>query len=114
MFLLSFLCTLQHLELVIEAVDGAEAEFPGLLVLVVEAVEAERGGDTVALRGKRGRLTERGAYRGHGEGRESSLRGDGRQVRATVEVRRRAKACAVGGRHWPVTHGIRTLHARGT
>lgn len=27
--------TLQHLELVIEAVDGAEAELPGLLVLVV-------------------------------------------------------------------------------
>lgn len=44
--------TLQHLELVIEAVDGAESELPGLLVLVVEAVEAERGGDTVALGGK--------------------------------------------------------------
>lgn len=50
----SFPLTLQHLELVIEAVDGAEAELPGLLVLVVEAVEAERGGDTIALRGKRG------------------------------------------------------------
>lgn len=44
--------TLQHLELVIEAVDGAEAELPGLLVLVVEAVEAERGGDTIALGGE--------------------------------------------------------------
>lgn len=41
--------TLQHLELVIEAVDSAEAELPGLLVLVVEAVKAGRGGDTVAL-----------------------------------------------------------------
>lgn len=46
--------SLQHLELVIEAVDSAEAELPGLLVLVVEAVETERGGDAVALRGKRG------------------------------------------------------------
>lgn len=53
-FPLSCTLTLQHLELVIEAVDGAEAELPGLLVLVVEAVEAERGGDIVALRSKRG------------------------------------------------------------
>lgn len=51
---LALSCTLQHLELVIKAVDSAEAE----LVPVVEAVEAERGGDAVALRDKRGRLAQ--------------------------------------------------------
>lgn len=116
------LSLLQHLEFMVEAVHGAEVEFPGLLVLVVQAVygtKTQRGG-AVSLGGEGWWLAERAAHGGHGEGREGApacgqLTGHGRKVRAAIqstEVRRGAVALAIGGR-LTVAHriGSGTLHA---
>lgn len=103
----------------IQAVHCGEAQFPGLLVLVVQAVdrgEAQGGGRAVALRGQRGRgLAQRPPHRGHGDGAQGAhgarqLRVHGGQVGAAVQAGEVGGGAGVAlgvGRWLAVAHGVR-------